>query len=756
MQVKLRASGILDKVFSERLNGLVPANAPVEEHFYDVPALIVYEGQFETATVDEETNEHVKVSVNAKKIEALAASHNAHYLKVTAGGTLPQKAADCPPVQADHEYSVWDTVGRLVGPVMVGDYIPSHGSQGVKALFGTLRFLGQDNCQRAKDGRFAKLSMGGDLEEGRLSEVSVVVFPAAPDASMLANGGDVKMAGVYEKESVVFLPSPLAETTPNRPRIVVYKGNNGRWGYSVYAEGEYMPKASKNGLASKEDAIREGKAASKLSSGSEPKEKLMYEGFEAGMLLQMIRTVGELKKGDEVIVVTIGAPGHVIVRKGYDGKPVAVPQKAVVKLAGSEPNDLLSSGTGDKLTFKKKKSEPGPSYKGFELTVTTWETPMGDFYSCAADGTYESGISDRHVEGDQFDSKSEAIADTKRKVDRVATKLSKGDDMNMAKLKKNLMLRDKLSEKDAETKLAGMSEDEQKKLEAYCPPGEKKMAEGEDPAKEKLEDGDKDKDKEKLADDPEKEKKDKLAGDEEDKDKKKDEKDAKMSAARPGIVKLAKAIRKGLSSSKLEHRKGHIAQRLAGLRAKALITPAEVKKIDVDALAGKSEEALTAFFSAFESREPVVMTGQFGTVKATNIAEIEKEVAEHTQLQTSISNMPFTGKAVGDKLTGKKKGKGTELGEGGKTTEVKLSSGLESGFADVVKLLDEGKRESALSGLKQLIGRHTEGVQLSGDSGAEKRFQALAESHKTLENQFEDLLEMVTPLFGIESEELSA
>lgn len=347
--------------------------------------------------------------------------------------------------------------------------------------------------------------------------------------------------------------------------------------------------------------------------------------------------------------------------------------------------------------------------------------------------------------------------------------------MDKEKLKKHLMGAGKMSEKDADEKLSKLSKEDCDKLAAECDEHEKKMSAEKDEEDKKLaakkmsDDKEKeDKEKaEKLAAE-EKEKADKLAAEEKEKEDKKEEKKEveakkKMSAAKAGFTKLAGSIRTGFRESTKEGRKVQLSARLNSLRAKAAITPAEIKRYNVDELVLKTDGELDAFFMGFENREPVIAIGQYGSAKAAPIAQLAAQAKEKTMLAESASNMPFTKKAVGKQLglDPEAKSESVQLKKGVSTAST-LGEGddemLSSRFASICRMMDEGKREDALSSLKSFMasgGRHTE-LAADTDSDSQKRLSALAERNKKLENNFEELVKMVAPLLGVTEEELAA
>lgn len=85
------------------------------------------------------------------------------------------------PIQANHTDSSWDTLGNVRGVCREGDEV-----------HGILRFIGEDNVTRAKDGRFKKVSVRIGLPSCRLKEVSVTPFPELEKAATFKEGDDKK------------------------------------------------------------------------------------------------------------------------------------------------------------------------------------------------------------------------------------------------------------------------------------------------------------------------------------------------------------------------------------------------------------------------------------------------------------------------------------------------------------------------------------------------------------------------------------
>lgn len=331
-----------------------------------------------------------------------------------------------------------------------------------------------------------------------------------------------------------------------------------------------------------------------------------------------------------------------------------------------------------------------------------------------------------------------------------ASLLSKGDPMNpKERCRKHLMEHHKLSAEESDKKLSEMDDEAVSKMAAEADEHEKKMA------------ADKKADEDKLA--AEEEEKKKLAAAEKEKaDKEEGEKKAQLSAAKASVIQLSKGFRKTAGDVHLAARRETIVKRLSSVRSRNLMTPAEAKKINIDDLLKRTDEAVTAFFEGFETREPVLPIGTVGSAKAEPVAKLSKTVQERTRLSQRLSNMPFTAKNVAKRL-------GFEPGkEQPAEKEENLSheapqqdtEHLEKHFSAVCKMMDEGKREDALKALRAYMSSTSPAAapeEMAGEMHPdhEKRMSALAENVKGLQNQFEDLVRLVSPVLGIEASELN-
>ncbi len=141
-------------------------------------ALLVYEGTFQS--MDGE------VTLTSEDLKNIATNYNSSLAKLSrlfkGGGAKVQV-----PVQLDHSPKASDTIGRVDGEITEGTFQDEDGVDKV-ALYGDLVFIGKDNVEKAKDGRWTHLSVGLE-KNSKLTEVSVTPFPAAPHASLLSKLG---------------------------------------------------------------------------------------------------------------------------------------------------------------------------------------------------------------------------------------------------------------------------------------------------------------------------------------------------------------------------------------------------------------------------------------------------------------------------------------------------------------------------------------------------------------------------------------
>lgn len=732
--------------FTEPGNGDLSGVSRLEKR-----VVLVYPGKFQSMDGEVEvTDEH---------LEKLAAGYQAR-MKAYGGsrlktGELPAKAF--PPMQVDHSTSGWDTVGRLVG-VEAGE-TDIEGKK-MKCLFGDIRVLGKENVERVEDGRWTNFSIGADLDEGKWNELTITPFPAAEHAALLARSR---------------LGLDLIQTFRHKSeKVQVYKDAYGKFQVRV------------NGSAVGDDFKTETAAVSEakdfIDTMHDTDEKLGRLAKEQWLSWEEAKKVSP-NEGIAYIVhetanaLQTKAPQKAFAdaceNQNYHGDRADIVRgreqaaAALKKLGITIPDPkgaTLSKGNGAKMA-----SPTTVSYKKYKIEV--FEYTPGNWWF----GVYGSGSSPLGENSD-FKSKEEALAYAKKWIDsdfdeemsgkRAGSKLSEGDGMDREKLKKKLMDQEKCSAEDAEKKLSEMDDEALSKLAGEdTDEGTEGADKKKKMSKKKLEDKKKE-DAEKLAADEEKEEKEKLAkekedaeelsdGDEDDEEEKKEAK-KKMAAAKSSFINLAKGVTKSLSAARLEARKANLSARLSGLRAKAKITPAEIKKIDVDKMSAKTDAEIDSFFGAFELREDVIPLGQLGSAKAENVARMASELKKKQLEEETATNMSFTGKAL--KKTRLANG---EVAEAASPKVVQLAASesvdVDNLFADICKMMDEGKREDALKALRSHFSSGASEVAdaaLATDEG-EKRMSALAENVKSLQNQFVELCKLVGPILGVDSSELT-
>lgn len=165
MKVQLTAGFLSEAVTQETENSL------------EKEVMLVYPGKFKSMTGD--------VTVTDEQLDKMMSNHNtrlSQVAKLAEGKEVHAK--NFPPLQLDHSRNATHTIGRIVGPLTRRE-VEINGKK-CMALFSVARFLGKENVEKAKDGRYTHVSVGADFDEGYLSEVSVTPFPAASEASLLA------------------------------------------------------------------------------------------------------------------------------------------------------------------------------------------------------------------------------------------------------------------------------------------------------------------------------------------------------------------------------------------------------------------------------------------------------------------------------------------------------------------------------------------------------------------------------------------
>lgn len=144
------------------------------------------------------------VTVTDEMLERLVANHNVRMAAARAAGDFVPSLL--PPVQLDHSSSATVTVGRVLPTPLRLERAVIDGEERL-AVFGSARFLGAENAEKAKDGRWVHLSVGADFDAGVLKELTVTPFPAAGRASLLSQGDDMK----FSKEQLATLKKRLMD-----------------------------------------------------------------------------------------------------------------------------------------------------------------------------------------------------------------------------------------------------------------------------------------------------------------------------------------------------------------------------------------------------------------------------------------------------------------------------------------------------------------------------------------------------------------
>jgi hypothetical protein len=822
------------------------------DSFLEKEAMLVYPGTFQS--MDGE------VVITDEHVSKLADTHNSFLSKVKrlATGEIPLR--DCPPVQLDHQPTAVNTVGRVIGELSVRD--AEVDGQSVKALFGKVRILGRENVEKVRDGRWIHLSIGADLEKGKLNELTITPFPAAAQAAMLGKRklNDIDDDDLSVRFAKVEVRGHDADILYEAPKgyFVRWKDGSTEGPYDTLEEATQHIGTSDKKLSSGNDCkiykasdgnwyllleVRRGaemEPFGPFSSESELKSYLNRKfqnpggyGYDASgtkppptgaklsKMKNLCRLSKEVKYRNAVIITVEFADGkwQSYVPKEYlHGEPYfhGATEKDVIGMAKQAIDEYLShtnqiSFTGAKLdkpfaeltTDLSKTATLSTSvrlterkvgaftYKGYQISVyESQATRFGFLYLAEIDGEpwtnakkyYQSkeaaiaavkseidsedaemsaklsslqpdfswGTKGRYegeewVSGRGVDQGKVALYDQSKgkwivfdSIDELKThvdnnkKLSEEDDMDKSKMKKHLMEKTQCSEEEADEKLAGMSPEECSSLASEADEAEKKLAADKEEADKKLA-------QEKA--EPE--------------EKKEEEKKAEMTARRTKVIALAKDFRTGITGVQLASKKSSIIARLSSLRGQAKITPAEIKKtfseVQLTKLAAQSDDAIESVLKTYADREPVVDVQQYGSARAEDVAQIAQRIKSSELTKETLAGMEFTKKAHGSKLA---EGP-TEQPGNQPLAQMDDMPDFDAVMSDFSTEYASGKKEEALAALKEKMkkmrtrnmGDNIEQFPLAQDQ--EKQMSALAESVKRLQNQFEELLSMVSPEMGI-------
>lgn len=330
----------------------------------------------------------------------------------------------------------------------------------------------------------------------------------------------------------------------------------------------------------------------------------------------------------------------------------------------------------------------------------------------------------------------------KRLADEKAALNSKGETMH-EKLKKRLMEHHKLSDKDADDMLKHMADYAMSKMGM----DDKARDEHLSALAEKPEDFDKmkgevDEHLKKLSDDVK-------------------ETEKKLTAARANVVKLAKGFRKELKDVKLASKTVELRARLTGFKAAGKITPAELKKIDFTALAGKPESEMQAVLKSYEDREPVIDPKIHGTTRAVNLAKLEGEAKKARLEAETRLGLGLKLSAQDEKALEEKGPAPAAPAPAGSPAAPAAAAGQNPEVAEymahLTKMLEGFPNAAAvLQHVEQMLAQYNPVGETSAAAGADaQQMSALAENVNRLQTQFHDLIALIGDLSGIESAELT-
>ncbi len=235
------------------------------------------------------------------------------------------------------------------------------------------------------------------------------------------------------------------------------------------------------------------------------------------------------------------------------------------------------------------------------------------------------------------------------------------------------------------------------------------------------------------------------------------EKQTKLTAVKADITKLSTDFRATTDNARLAATKGRIITRLSKLRAQAKITPAEVRKIDLVKLSASSPEAIDAVLLSYESREPVIHLGQFGTTKAENVSEHQAKTRMSRLEAETRANMPMLARSDKGKRLAEDEGAPRGMPRIDSTPPVPDptpdTSSYEADYGHICQMIDQGNAIGAKDFLKKLL----EKIALGGQSDdfaeantleTENQLSALAESVQKMQTQFDTLSKLASSLVG--------
>lgn len=224
-----------------------------------------------------------------------------------------------------------------------------------------------------------------------------------------------------------------------------------------------------------------------------------------------------------------------------------------------------------------------------------------------------------------------------------------------------------------------------------------------------------------------------------------DDKEKKLTAARASITKLSTDFRAKTKAANLRAKATSIGYRLSALRSSGKITPAEVKKINLTELAEKGDEAVEAVLKSYEDRQPVIMTGTLGSMKALTHGQLE-DIAKQKRLRKLERETRLNMSSVKKPEDEDKEKELSSDDEEEETLEKHTDlAAMEAEYNEVCKMMDEGKVDECKKRLKTWMGRlqGTGAYALAEPTMHEQsslQLKALAEDLAQLQAQFDEAI----------------
>jgi hypothetical protein len=237
---------------------------------------------------------------------------------------------------------------------------------------------------------------------------------------------------------------------------------------------------------------------------------------------------------------------------------------------------------------------------------------------------------------------------------------------------------------------------------------------------------------------------------------------AKLTAAREGITKLRASFKTSIDSARLQASQGRIVTRLSKLRADGKVTPAEIKKMDLVSLASKPQNEIDLVLKTYDDREPVIMVGQRGTTKASDLSKLSSKEKEMQKLEAdSRKNMSLLrGVDAGKTKLSSEHVDGRTEGTAPPPVTTEEDRGedhmayFEKEYDEISKMMAGGQHGEAKARLEAFMTKH---FASSGGGGeytaanaeeAERHLAALAENMTKMQSQFDEAIKLAADLAG--------